>query len=123
MSALVLLPNCVSNTSPSVSDPLFFLLLYGIASKLYTGFPYSVIDMKLPIQFAIYDSQIFYLIVQYQFGVKEFWGKKTFQIAPFCEKYLVVLFSPISPHQFCIKINALCIKSQMVLINFHHIPE
>jgi hypothetical protein len=34
-STSVLLPNCISNTPPSVSEPMFFLLPYGIARKLY----------------------------------------------------------------------------------------
>jgi hypothetical protein len=34
-SKLVLLPKCISNTPPSVSVPIFFILPYGIGSKLY----------------------------------------------------------------------------------------
>jgi hypothetical protein len=59
---------------------------------------------------------------QYQFHIKEFWGENPSKFLLFVKSTIDVLsaltFSLILSHQFCTQLNALCIKSQMVMRYF-----
>jgi hypothetical protein len=94
-STSVLLTKYISNTPPSVSDPMFFLLPCDIASKLYW---LSVFCYR-------YETSNSVCCLEWLPDIlppnSYFFVKSTIDVLS------ALTFSPISTHSFCIQFNAL----------------
>jgi hypothetical protein len=107
--------SCITNTPPSVLDPMLFLLPYGIASKLYWSsvFCYRYETSNL----ACYLESLPEILPDCSVSVpcqRVLGKKKPFKLLLFVNSTIDALsalpFSPVSPHQFCTLL-ALCWKT------------